>query len=137
MAVANKPAQQGAANKQGRNANNNAKPAAKYAVVDDMEIPRRTGGGLKGSKYFDDELAETLENLKVKQGIKLDLIADEVAEGEAGYVTPKRQRYATNYRIQEWIKANAEDGKPVPKYTVAVIEGKDGEKGCLAVRRDA
>jgi hypothetical protein len=105
-------------------------------VMDNFELPvAQRGGGARGSKYIDDEIATKIEKMQPKQGIIVPFM-----DG----VAPKRHRYALKYRVDEWAAnqrvAEEKDaagkvlkaGKPAPKFSVGIIEGKG-----IGVRRDS
>lgn len=107
-------------------------------ILDNFELPKRAGGGTRGSKYVDEGIAAKIEKMQPKQGILIPLM-----DG----VLPKRHRYALAWRINEWAKTQAvEEVKegdkvvkaavPAPKFSVAVLN-KDGKDIAIGVRRDS
>lgn len=113
---------------QGAGENNAPEVNNSIVVQDEMELPVTIrNGGKTGSRYFTPEVAKVIEGLKPKQGFIMPFMQ------MAGVKDPaKRQRYATAWRIKEWVKQNHVDGAADPAYTVAVI----ADKG-IAVRRDS
>lgn len=113
-------------------------------IIDDFEIPASAGrGGQRGSKYMTDEIAAKVEKLQPKQGIVIPFMGTEERGNKDGNVTPKRQRYATRWRVDEWAKTQEvkeekdgdkviKAGVPMPKFTVVIIKDKG-----IAVRRDS
>lgn len=135
------PDQDGNAAGNGNNANDLAVPkdGKTSDIIDDFVLPKSVGGGgQRGSKYVDDDIAAKVEKMQPKQGIVIPLM-----EG----VTPKRHRYALKWRIDEWAKMQGveeqRDGDkvikaaiPAPKFSVAVLE-KEGKAIGIGVRRDS
>lgn len=123
-----------AANKaavQPANAQANAN-ADELPIMDNVEMPANARGGARGSKFFSTAIANSIERLftvgKPKQGIVIPLMDLPNVKNPAA-----RQRGATKYRIDEWLKENfSGDGDVMPTYTIAV----DATKG-IVLRRDS
>lgn len=89
-------------------------------VVKDLVIPQSaTRGGARGSRYFDNDLANALAKLEVGGGVTvpLGLTSPEVKN------PANRQRYAMDYRIKEWAK---DSGRHYKTFVIPAV-GKDGE----------
>lgn len=113
-------------------------------IMDNFEMPAGTRGGVRGSKFWTDKVANTIEKLLLHGKKGQAVIIPPMDMGKVAKPL-QRQRTGTKWRIDEWLKGLADadavsvaEGNAsqftMPNYTIAVVDTEKA-KG-IAVRKD-
>lgn len=103
-----------------------------FNLQDDVQLPvSSANNGKRGSKYVPDGLIEALQKANIGQGLLLPFLAEGLHKGG-----PKRQRYATEWQINDHMKKLTKDGEEAPQFACGIVEGQeDAENNGILVKR--